>query len=90
MIGREAYSNPFMLNDVDEKIYGDSANTQSRHDVVRSMYDYIEEEMRLGANFWHIARHMLGIFQGQPGARGFRRHLSESGHGKQADLSVPE
>ena len=31
---------------------------------------------------------MLGIFQGQPGARGFRRHLSESGHGKQADLSV--
>jgi tRNA-dihydrouridine synthase A len=88
MVGREAYSNPFMLNEVDEKIYGDTANTQTRHDVVRSMYDYIEEEMRLGANFWHVARHMLGIFQGQPGARGFRRHLSENGHGKQADLSV--
>ena len=56
--------------------------------VKRSMYGYIEDEMRQGANFWHIARHMLGIFQGQPGARGFRRHLSENGHGKQADLSV--
>ncbi|MBB1303712.1 tRNA dihydrouridine(20/20a) synthase DusA [Pseudoalteromonas sp. SR44-8] len=88
MIGREAYSNPFILSEVDEKIYGDTACTLSRHDVVRSMYGYIEDEMRQGANFWHIARHMLGIFQGQPGARGFRRHLSENGHGKQADLSV--
>lgn len=88
MIGREAYSNPFILSEVDEKIYGDSAFILSRHDVVRAMYDYIEDEMRQGANFWHIARHMLGIFQGQPGARGFRRHLSENGHGKQADLSV--
>ncbi|MGO2477592.1 MAG: tRNA dihydrouridine(20/20a) synthase DusA [Pseudoalteromonas sp.] len=88
MIGREAYSNPFILSEVDEKIYGDSPFILSRHDVVRAMYDYIEDEMRQGANFWHIARHMLGIFQGQPGARGFRRHLSENGHGKQADLSV--
>jgi len=88
MIGREAYSNPFILSEVDEKIYGDSPFSLSRHDVVRAMYDYIEDEMRQGANFWHIARHMLGIFQGQPGARGYRRHLSENGHGKQADLSV--
>jgi tRNA-dihydrouridine synthase A len=88
MIGREAYSNPFMLSEVDEVVYGDTVFTQSRHDVVRSMYEYIEKEMQQGANFWHIARHMLGIFQGQPGARGFRRHLSENGHGKQADLSV--
>lgn len=88
MIGREAYSNPFILSEVDEAIYNEQAFTLSRHDVVRSMYDYIESEMQQGANFWHIARHMLGIFQGQPGARGFRRHLSENGHGKQADLSV--
>ena len=40
----------------------------------------------MGSGRWFY--HMLGIFQGQPGARGFRRHLSENGHGKQADLSV--
>ena len=88
MIGREAYSNPFILSEVDEKIYGDTPFTLNRHQVVRAMYDYIEDEMSQGANFWHIARHMLVIFQGQPGARGFRRHLSENGHGKTADLSV--
>ncbi|MCO7188651.1 MULTISPECIES: tRNA dihydrouridine(20/20a) synthase DusA [unclassified Pseudoalteromonas] len=90
MIGREAYSNPFMLSEVDSALYGAPAFTQTRHQVVRSMYDYIESEMSKGANFWHIARHMLGIFQNQPGARGFRRHLSENGHGKSADISVME
>ncbi|WP_096348918.1 MULTISPECIES: tRNA dihydrouridine(20/20a) synthase DusA [Pseudoalteromonas] len=90
MVGREAYSNPFMLSQVDELIYGEQAFSQTRHQVVRSMYDYFEQQMSAGANFWHIARHMLGIFQGQPGARGFRRHLSENGHKREADLSVME
>ncbi|MDK2597455.1 tRNA dihydrouridine(20/20a) synthase DusA [Pseudoalteromonas obscura] len=90
MIGREAYSNPFLLSQIDEKLYGDAPFTQTRHEIVRSMYDYFEQEMTRGANFWHIARHMLGIFQNQPGARGFRRHLSENGHKKEADISVME
>ncbi|ESP91804.1 MULTISPECIES: tRNA dihydrouridine(20/20a) synthase DusA [Pseudoalteromonas] len=90
MIGREAYSNPFLLSQIDEKLYGDAPFTQTRHEVVRSMYDYFEQEMTRGANFWHIARHMLGIFQNQPGARGFRRHLSENGHKKEADIRVME
>ena len=90
MVGREAYSNPFMLSQVDELLYGEAAFTLSRHDVVRSMYDYFEEQMTQGANFWHIARHMLGIFQSQPGGRGFRRYLSENGHKKGADIQVME
>lgn len=90
MVGREAYSNPFLLSQVDELIYGDSPFTQTRHQVVRSMYDYFEEQMTQGANFWHIARHMLGIFQNQPGARGFRRHLSENGHKKGSGIEVME
>lgn len=90
MVGREAYSNPFMLSQVDELLYGEAAFTQTRHQVVRSMYDYFESEMSNGANFWHIARHMLGIFQNQPGARGFRRHLSENGHKKEAGIEVME
>ena len=49
------------------------------------MYSYIEDEMRLGANFWHVVRRR--DFSEAAGA-GFRRHLSENGHGKQADLSV--
>ena len=48
------------------------------------MLSYIDDEMRQGARFWHIARHMLGLFQGMPGARGYRRHLSENGHKQDA------
>ncbi|CCQ11116.1 tRNA dihydrouridine synthase A [Pseudoalteromonas luteoviolacea B = ATCC 29581] len=90
MIGREAYANPFMLSQVDELIYGDAPFAMTKHEVVRSMYDYIETQMTQGSNFWHIARHMLGIFQNQQGARLFRRHLSENGHKKTADIRVME
>ena len=91
MMGREAYANPFILAQVDQLIYGDeTVNPITRHQVVRNMYDYIEDEMSKGANFWHVARHMLGMFQGLPGARSYRRHLSENGHGKQADINTME
>ncbi len=90
MIGREAYTNPYMMAEVDKLIYGDDWQVPSRHQAVRNMFDYFEREMSQGANFWHIARHMLGIFQGMPGARGFRRHLSENGHKKEAGIEVME
>ena len=50
------------------------------HQVIELMLPYIERQMAQGARFWHIARHMLGLFQGVPGARLWRRHLSEIGH----------
>ncbi|SFD07831.1 tRNA dihydrouridine(20/20a) synthase DusA [Pseudoalteromonas denitrificans] len=91
MMGREAYANPFLLAQVDHLIYGaETINPITRHELVRDMYDYFEREMALGANFWHIARHMLGIFQGMPGARAFRRYLSENGHKKDADIQTME
>lgn len=84
MIGREAYSNPYLLAKVDELIFQQPPVTLSRHEVAQQMLDYIDDQMREGANFWHVARHMLGLFQGEYGARGFRRHLSENGHKKTA------
>lgn len=80
MMGREAYTNPFILSQVDAQLYGAPETTLSEHDVVRLMLPYIEQQMQQGARFWHIARHMLGLFQGRPGARLWRRLLSEKGH----------
>lgn len=80
MVGREAYSNPLFLNQIDAAIYGDPRTLLTPHQVVREMLPYIEQQMMEGARFWHIARHMLGIFQGVTGARQWRRHLSEVGH----------
>jgi len=80
MVGREAYTNPLLLAQIDHALYGDSRPVPSPHQLVREMLPYIEQQMQQGARFWHIARHMLGIFQGVPGARLWRRHLSEIGH----------
>ncbi len=80
MVGREAYTNPLLLAQVDAAIYGADKPLPTAHQIVRQMLPYIEQEMQQGARFWHIARHMLGIFQGVTGARQWRRHLSEVGH----------
>lgn len=80
MIGREAYANPYLLSQVDALLYGEAQQVLTEHELVRQMIPYIEQQMQLGARFWHIARHMLGLFQGQPGARQWRRLLSEQGH----------
>ncbi|MEO3877049.1 tRNA dihydrouridine(20/20a) synthase DusA [Rheinheimera fenheensis] len=80
MVGREAYTNPLLLSEVDSLIYGDATLTLTPEQVVLQMLPYIEQQMQQGARFWHIARHMLGLFQGRPGARQWRRLLSEQGH----------
>ncbi|MFC4655482.1 tRNA dihydrouridine(20/20a) synthase DusA [Rheinheimera marina] len=80
MVGREVYTNPLLLAEIDHAVYQDSRAIPSPHEVVELMIPYIERQMAQGARFWHIARHMLGLFQGVPGARLWRRHLSEVGH----------
>lgn len=80
MVGREAYNNPYFLSQIDAKIYQDESPVLTQHQLVLQMMEYIEAQMQQGARFWHIARHMLGLFQGIPGARLWRRYLSEHGH----------
>jgi tRNA-dihydrouridine synthase A len=80
MVGREAYTNPYLLSQVDALLYQDPHPLLSQHQLVQQMASYAEQQMQQGARFWHIARHMLGLFQGMPGARQWRRLLSEQGH----------
>jgi tRNA-dihydrouridine synthase A len=76
MLGREAYENPYLLAEVDRRLHGDERPPRSRREVVAGMISYIEEELARGTPLHAIARHMLGLFQGLPGARAWRRHLS--------------
>ena len=80
MVGREAYSNPMLLSEVDHLIYAQTTVSRTAQQVVTDMLPYIERQMTQGARLWHIVRHMLGLFQGMPGARQWRRLLSEQGH----------
>ncbi|ATO34559.1 tRNA-dihydrouridine(20/20a) synthase [Dickeya dianthicola] len=90
MVGREAYQNPGMLAQVDSELFGVNRAAPDQADVVRSMYPYIERELSAGASLGHITRHMLGLFQGVPGARQWRRYLSENAHKPGADAAVVE
>ena len=88
MVGREAYSNPYLLAEVDQKIYGDQRPVVSRDEVMQLFIAYCEEQLAQGARLNHLTRHILGLYQGQPGARQFRRIISEQAHKPGAGIEV--
>lgn len=90
MVGREAYQNPGIMASVDRLIFGATGPDACPVATVRAMYPYIEQELSRGTYLGHITRHMLGLFQGVPGARQWRRHLSENAHKPGAGIQVVE
>ena len=88
MLGRAAYHNPYLLAEVDRRFFGDLRPPLSRHQVVARMLPYVEQELAAGTRLHHITRHILGLYQGVPGARAWRRYLSEHGHGEAAGPEV--
>ncbi|HEX4894773.1 MAG TPA: tRNA dihydrouridine(20/20a) synthase DusA [Solimonas sp.] len=77
MLGREVYDNPYLLAEVDARLFGDTHPVPSRQEVLASLFPYVERELAAGTHLNHITRHILGLFRGQPGGRAFRRTLSE-------------
>ncbi|KMW56993.1 tRNA dihydrouridine synthase A [Candidatus Rhodobacter oscarellae] len=89
MIGRAAYHTPAdVLLDADQRIFGETTPPLDRFEVVDAMRPYIAAHLAEGGRLHQVARHMLGLFAGLPGARGWRRVLSEQGHGASAGLEV--
>jgi tRNA-dihydrouridine synthase A len=88
MIGREAYSNPYLLAGVDQRIFGENHPVASRIEVAQQYIQYCQKEMAKGQRLNHMSRHVLGLFQGVKGARAFRRHISENAHKKNASVDV--
>jgi tRNA-dihydrouridine synthase A len=78
MIGRAAYHDPAsVLLNADAAIFGAAPTGQTAHDVARAMLPYIARHLAGGGRLHEITRHMLGLFAGRPGARAWRRVLSE-------------
>ncbi len=69
MIGREAYHNPWMLARADREIFGNDIPEPTRHQVVEAFVPYLERQLQAGVPLNAMTRHILGLFQGQPGAR---------------------
>lgn len=76
MIGREAYSNPFFLADIQARYFSAEKNL-TRHEVIHAYLPYIQEQLANNVRLNAMTRHMLGLFQGQRGAAAWRRYLSQ-------------
>lgn len=88
MLGRAAYQNPYLLADVDQRFFGEERPVPTRREIIEQLIPYIENRMAAGVRLNQITRHILGLYQGVPGARAWRRHLSENAHKPGADAGV--
>ena len=88
MVGRAAYHNPYLLAELDAAWFGSAL--QPREVYVRRMLPYVEAQLAEGTWLKHVSRHVLGLYQGMPGARRWRRALSENAHRPGADAALFE
>ncbi len=88
MMGRQAYHNPYLLAEVDKQLFHDARPVPSRRQVMLQYIDYCAQQLQQGCRLHHMSKHVLGLFQGQPGARAFRRHISEHAYRKDADIHI--
>lgn len=80
MIGRAAYERPYAFARADRELFDPEAAVPSRREIVERMIGYADEQCRRGVHLGKITRHMLGLFAGEPGARAWRRVLSEDAY----------
>jgi len=90
MMGREPYHNPWILAEVDARYYGDDHPVPSRIEVMQNLRSFIEAELAAGTPLRSIVRHVLGLYQGQNGARRWRQMLSDAALLKNADFRLVE
>lgn len=88
MLGRAAYDTPYIFADVDRVIFGEDTDAPSRREVVEAMCDYADRWVARGGKLQNVTRHMLELYSHQPGARRWRRHLTEQSHRDGADSRV--
>lgn len=78
MVGRAAYHDPYLLAEVDRRIYGDDHPIPGRLEVLERFLPYVEAELAKGTRLQSLSRHILGLFHQVPGGRRWRRYLSEN------------
>jgi tRNA-dihydrouridine synthase A len=87
MLGREAYHNPWILAEIEAGVFNRQSGL-TRHGVLTAFLPYLEKMLASGVRLSAMSRHLLGLFQGLPGSRQWRRHISEQGHLSGAGIEV--
>ena len=84
MLGRAAYHTPYLLAELQQALFRPDTSMPERADVLHRFEPYVRAKLAAGEQLNHLVRHCVGLFQGQPGARAFRRILSERSHRRDA------
>jgi tRNA-dihydrouridine synthase A len=87
-LGRAAYQSPYLLAEVDRRLFGATRASPTRRAVIEALLPYAERHVQAGGRLNNVARHVLGLYHGQPRARAFRRHLSEHAPRDRAGIGV--
>jgi len=85
MIGRAAFSNPYLLAEI-EAYFGEPVLT--RYEIIQAFIPYVRSQLKNGVKLSRITRHILGLFQGEYGAANWRRYLSQHAHLPIADTNI--
>lgn len=88
MLGRSAYHSPYLLSSVDREFFADTSPIKTRAQIIEELVPYIEQQLQQGNSLHSITRHILGLYLGLPGARQFRRILSEKAPRPGADIGA--
>ncbi|HEY9200659.1 MAG TPA: tRNA dihydrouridine(20/20a) synthase DusA [Gammaproteobacteria bacterium] len=88
MMGREIYHNPYILAQVDQQFYHSSQEIPSRFEIIEAFLPYVETQLEQGTRLHAMSRHILGLFNGLPGAKKWRRHISENATREGAGVEV--
>ena len=88
MMGRSAYKTPYILSEVDQRFYGSLEAAVTREDIVSQLIPYAQDLLADSIPLHALTRHLMGLYQAQPGGRLWRRHLSENAPKTDATIDV--
>jgi len=87
MIGRAAYQNPYLLAEIEQVLFA-TESLLARKEILEKFIKYVQINLAQDVYLGHMTRHILGLFSGQPGARAYRRYISENAYKQGADVEV--
>ncbi len=88
MLGREPYANPYMLADLDARLFNDPHPVPDRFEILQRFYPYLETKMSQGMPISKVVRHIIGLFHAQPNGKQWRRYLSDHAFKRDAGIEV--
>jgi len=88
MMGRQAYSNPYILSTVDSQLFDIDRDPRTRDQVLADYVQYVDQQLREGCRLNQLSKHIVGLYHGEPRSRLWRRHISENAHLPGANTQV--